>query len=245
MPPTLEESRELLLGAVRGADVTFLRYEGNRGDDLIEAGTRALLGGAGIPYSFVHVDGAESVRTLRGDLLLLGGGGGWCRYWAHSPEVMASAHGFARAVVFPSSFDTTDARTRHSLKLTKARLFSREEESARRVPRSTLAHCPSFFTDLSQYQRSGSGTLLAYRTDHESARGWVPDGNDDISLTRSSLEEWLGAIAGAEEVRTDRAHVMIAAALLGKRVRWRDCGYFKVRSMARTWLRGYDVKEEK
>lgn len=241
MPPTLEESRELLLDAVRGADVTFYRSQGNRGDDLIEAGTRALLDGAGVPYRVV-LD--EDIRDFSGDLLVIGGGGGWSRYWHHSPVVLLGATGFERVVVFPSSFDLGDQLTSVMLTVTGARMFAREAVSAEAVPGSVLAHCPSFFFDFKPWIQSGHGTLHAYRSDHESLGEPVPDDNVDISLVPGRVQGWLGLIAGYAEVHTDRAHVMVAAALLGKRVRYRPNAYHKVASMAQTWLGDYDVEAE-
>jgi hypothetical protein len=232
---SLDASRTLLLDAVSGADVTFYRSEGNRGDDLIEAGTRALLDGAGIPYRFLF---KEDIRQFSGDLLLIGGGGGWCHYWRHSPSVLIDATGFERVVVFPSTFDMTEPLTAFVVQHTTATLFAREMVSAKVA---TFAHCPAMFYPF-RSRRHGAGILHAFRTDHESSGAPVPPDNVDIASISCSLEAWLSLIDHFREVHTDRAHVLIAAAMLGKRVRWRPNGYFKVRAIAET-LAGYDVAE--
>lgn len=238
LPASLERSRELLLAAVAGADVTLYRSQGNRGDDLIEAGTRALFDGAGIPYRFLH---AEDVRAFSGELLVIGGGGGWSRFWRHSPGVLIDAVGFDRVVVFPSTFDLGDPLTAHVVATTSARLFAREAVSAAAVPSSTFAHCPSLFADVDRHRRRGAGILHAFRTDHESAGLELPADNLDVSRIDCSLDAWLGLLAGYDEIHTDRAHVLVAAALLGKRARWRPNAYFKVAAIAAT-LTGYDVE---
>lgn len=233
---TVSESRELLLDAVAGSDVTFYRSLGNRGDDLIEAGTRALLDGAGIPYRFLF---NEDIRNYSGDLLLIGGGGGWCRFWRHSPSVLIDAVGFDRVVVFPSTYDLSEPLTAHALRTTPARLFARELVSAAAAS-ATFAHCPAFFYPFRSQER-GRGTLHAFRTDPEASGEPVPPDNIDVANIACSLEAWLRLLDHYGEVHTDRAHVMLAAALLGKRVRWRPNGYFKVASMAET-LAGFDVR---
>jgi hypothetical protein len=238
---TVAQSRNLLLDAVAGADITFYRSGGNRGDDLIEAGERALFDGAGIPYRYLH---AEVIEDYAGDLLFIGGGGGWCRFWDHSVGVLAGAERFERVVVSPSTFDPHDILVRDALRDTRARLFARDTVSAALVPRATLAHCPSFFFDFTPYHQPGEGILHAFRTDHERAPDVIiPGDNVDISLVAPDLSAWLGVIAAHVEVHTDRAHVAVAAALLGKRVRWRDSGYFKTRAVIETWLTDYDVAE--
>jgi hypothetical protein len=235
---TLEESRALLLGAVSDAELTFYRSDGNRGDDLIEAGTRALLDGAGIPYRFLF---AADLREYEGELLLLGGGGGWCRFWRHSPNLLMDARGFDRVVVFPSTYDLGDSRTRYVMEASRATFFAREWTSAEKTG-AAFAHCPSLFYDVAPYRRPGSGVLHAFRTDDEASGAPIPNDNLDVSLIHCSLDAWLTLLAGYEEVHTDRAHVLFAAAMLGKRARWRDNGYFKVRACAAT-LDGYDVEE--
>jgi exopolysaccharide biosynthesis predicted pyruvyltransferase EpsI len=60
----------------------------------------------------------------------------------------------------------------------------------------------------------------------------VPTGNDDISLTCFGLDHWLWKIAQHAKISTDRAHVMIAATLLGKQVEYYRTNYHKVPAIA-------------
>ncbi len=84
--------------------------------------------------------------------------------------------------------------------------------------------------------------MYAYRADREAAGEPIPEGNCDLSATCESLDEWLWTIARHAEVDTDRAHVMIAAALLGKRVRYRASSYHKVPAIAEYALADYPVR---
>jgi GT2 family glycosyltransferase len=238
----VEDSRRRLLRAIDGAeDLTFLRGAGNLGDELIFAGTRRLLGG----LAYREVPLAELPR-VSGHTALLAGGGAWCRpYHELMPQMLPLAElRFERVVVLPSSFDLEVEAVRFALGRTRARVFAREAESYRRlrgVCDAGLAHDCAFFFDYAPYARAGRGVLQAFRSDRE-AVGPAPAGSIDISVRCSSLDEWLWTIAAHEVILTDRAHVMIAAALLGKQVEYLPSSYHKLPAIADYALGGYDVR---
>jgi exopolysaccharide biosynthesis predicted pyruvyltransferase EpsI len=242
---SLAESAELLREAVGSPDehFWFYRAKGNVGDSLIEAGTTQLL--EGYWYDSLY---DTDLRRCEGRLLVIGGGGGWCHAWRHSSlDLIDAERGFEKVVVFPSTFDVSEPLVRMALADTKATLFARERRSFEDVGQIrdvTLTHCPAFFFDFEPYMEHGTGTLYAYRRDRESAGKPVPPSNVDISLAASDLDNWLRIIAEHEYVHTDRAHVAIAAALLGKKLTVRPTAYFKVRSIVETWLGDYDITWE-
>ena len=84
--------------------------------------------------------------------------------------------------------------------------------------------------------------MVSYRTDKESVLSELPESNHDISKSCSSLDEWLWTIARHAVVKTDRAHVMIAAALLGKVVDYWTSSYHKVPSIADYALKSFAVR---
>jgi len=238
------ESRRALLGAIgRIEDAVLFRGPGNPGDELIAAGTRRLLGAGGC----VERPLSELPRS-RGRTALLPGGGSWCSpYHEILPRALAVAERrFDRVVVLPSSFDPDVEEIARALSRTGARVFARERASLARIEglcRASLAVDCAFFFDFEPYRRSGSGTLNAFRTDREAAgTSPPPRGNDDISARCRSLDEWLWTIAGFEAVRTDRAHVMIAAAMLGKTVEYRSSSYHKVPAIAEYALGEFPVR---
>jgi rhamnosyltransferase len=241
--PELEASRARLLKAIgHPPDLTLLRPLGNLGDQLIWAGTRRLL--ANHDYREV---GFESLANVEGHTALISGGGAWCRVYQMMTQLLPLVEErFERVIVMPSSFDVSVSSVRAALLATRALVFARERESLRQlegVCRAELAFDCAFYFDYSPYRRPGRGCLNAFRTDVESSGLFaLPEGNVDISATCASLDQWLWAVARAACVRTDRAHVMIAAALLGKIVEYRASYYHKVPAIADYCLRGLPVR---
>ena len=134
----------------------------------------------------------------------------------------------------------------HALSRTRAVVFARERESYRQIRtvcNARLAHDAAFYFDFAPWRREGRGTLNAWRTDSESSqRHPLPADNVDISVACETLDEWLWTISRHTLVRTDRAHVLIAAALLGKRVEYRASSYHKVPGIATFALGGFPVR---
>jgi GT2 family glycosyltransferase len=240
----VEQSRQEILRVVGEVeDLVFVRGIGNLGDELIWAGVRALLGDR--PFREVSV---EELPGTSGHTALICGGGAFCHpFHEFMPQVLAVAEmRFERVVVLPSTFDTSVDVVREALRRTRAVVFARERESYGLIQSlcdARLAHDTSFFFDYEPYRQAGSGVLHAFRTDAEAAGGRpLPPDNDDISATAGTLEQWLGTVARHAVVRTDRAHVMIAAALLGKEVEFAESSYFKVPAIADYALEGFPVR---
>jgi exopolysaccharide biosynthesis predicted pyruvyltransferase EpsI len=238
----VEDSREVLLGAIgEPEDLTFIRLYGNKGDELIYAGTRQLL--ARRFYKEVSV---RELGGVSGHTALVAGCGGWCGPYhdmvKHLPVIETK---FERVIVMPSSFDVSVPSVRSTLARTKALVFARERKSfddIRGLCDAKIAHDCAFFFDYRPYLRRGEGCLVSYRIDEESALSIIPESNLDISKWCSSLDEWLWTIARHAVVKTDRAHVMIAAALLGKVVEYWTSSYHKVPSIADYALKSFPVR---
>jgi GT2 family glycosyltransferase len=248
----VEASRREILAAIGAPpDVTFVRSIGNLGDELIWAGTRRLL--AGLPAGAFREVGLAEVGTASGHTAVLAGGGAWCRpYHEALPKALGTIESrFERVIVLPSSFDPEVPEVRRALSGSRAVVFARERESFRRISglcAARLALDGAFFFDVSPYRQPGAGrgVLHAFRTDAEaSGRFALPADNRDLSLTASSLDEWLWTLARHASVRTDRAHVMIAAALLGLEVLFRPSSYHKLPAIAEYALGGFPVREER
>jgi glycosyltransferase involved in cell wall biosynthesis len=230
----IEASRDAILAEIaESPDLVLVRGLGNRGDELIWEGTRRLLSPR------IHREiGLDGLCSATGHTVLLSGSGALCRpHHDWMPRALAVAElRFERVVVLPSSIDPSEDAVREALSRTRATVFARERETYRRIRSlcdARLAHDCAFFFDFEPDRRPGCGVLNAFRTDAEArADRPVPPDNDDISLTAATLELWLERIATHELVRTDRAHVMIAAAMMGKRVEFAPGSYHKLEAIA-------------
>ena len=238
----VEESRDVLLRAIgEPEDLTFIRLWGNKGDELIYAGTRQLL--ARRFYKEVSV---RELGGVSGHTALVAGCGGWCGphhdMVKHLPVIETK---FERVIIMPSSFEVSVPSVRSTLATTKALVFARERKSFDGICRlcdAKIAYDCAFFFDYRPYLRHGEGCLVSYRTDVESVLSVIPEGNHDISKSCSSLDEWLWTIARYAVVKTDRAHVMIAGALLGKVVHYWTSSYHKVPAIADYALKSFPVQ---
>lgn len=238
----LAAQRNHILGLIAGApDLTFIRGRGNLGDDLIHAGTRRLL--ADLRYREI---GVWDMGGAGGHTALVCGSGGWCvPFHAQLPGALPLIEErFERVIVLPSSFDLGEPTVREALQRTKALVFAREREFYAQISRvcdADIGHDCAFHFDFGPYRRQGRGELIAFRTDADSVRSKLPAGNDDISLTCFGLDHWLWTVASYDAVATDRAHVLIAAAMLGKRVRFHGTYYHKVSGIADYSLSDFPV----
>lgn len=246
----IRECRRRLLRELDDArDLTFVRLRGNLGDYLIWAGARQLLRDR--PYREVA---AEDLGDVSGDVAVMSGCGGWCEpFHGLAPETLVELERrFERVVVLPSTFDPTFPMVREVLEASDAKIFARDRTSYELIAPmcdADLAFDCAFYFDYSPYcYRRAEGLLLAYRTDAESAIDWEslggrPRQNRDISRAAHDLDHWLWQIAGHETVRTDRAHVAIAGALMGRSVEYTATTYHKVPAIAEYSLQGLDVRE--
>lgn len=235
------ESRDRILARIgRSESVTFIRGYGNIGDDLIYAGARQLL--ANLHYDEV---GLTEISDQSGDLAVLAGSGAFCRTYPQMVKYLpVIEERFQKLVILPSSFDASVPEVRAALEKTKAFVYARELHSydqIRDLCPSELAHDCAFYFNYAPYARPGRGRLNAFRTDKEASGRSVPRENNDLSASCESLDQFLWTIARHEWIRTDRAHVMIAGAMLGKRVEYRASNYHKVPAIAEFSLSGFSI----
>src|SRR5699024_6446130 len=84
--------------------IVFIPSPGNWGDSLINAGTREFLRDFEIPYMERKRTEAHDLKNLKRMHIVIGGGGGWCRFWHSTPEyVMAIRSKAMHVTVLPTS----------------------------------------------------------------------------------------------------------------------------------------------
>jgi exopolysaccharide biosynthesis predicted pyruvyltransferase EpsI len=110
-----------------------------------------------------------------------------------------------------------------------------------------LAHDMAFLlskTEFQDYLMNGKGTANCYRTDKESARAFdMPNDNLDISLSwngelwhrpdfaKNITHNLASYLSAFETVKTDRLHVAILAAIIGKKVVLYPNNYYKIKAV--------------
>jgi GT2 family glycosyltransferase/glycosyltransferase involved in cell wall biosynthesis len=258
---SVRESAQAILDAIGSpADLTLVRCGHSAAVELATAGGRRLvrdedetikmLGARRMSdtpgLDFNEID-LEQLSSVRGDTALLAGCDFSRSHQDVAPRALAIAEmRFRRVIVLPCSADPSDETVADVLERTQALVFAREPESLRVISRlceSRLACDCAFFYDFSPFRDlPGRGMLNAFRSDLNYERLQpLPDDNDDISARVLDVGEWLDAIAPHEAVRTDRAEVLIAAALMGKRVEFDDPLDSSLQSIADWALGAFNV----
>lgn len=211
---------------------------GNIGDHLIWAGTTDLLDSAGINYEPMSLHEVKDAHYPRSSLLIPGSGA-FEQFWHEwLPDVVLQAsNNFRKVIVLPSSFDSSVPVVARCLSQHNVFGFAREARSYRSIKafgRAALSFdCAVYYQKFTDGKCSDprpmddGALLLALREDKGSLlplQGLAPNpsSNQDISLTKTNLDEWIDSIAQAESIVTDRLHVAVAGVLLGKRLTYLD-----------------------
>ena len=150
---------------------------------------------------------------------------------------------FDRIYILPASFDVASTKIKGFLSSLTKKIFiyCREKNSYAAVKNSVpfpenifLDKDMEFYMDHDIWKKDGKGNLMAFRKDQERGKDIIcrltimfhkmrtifsPDGLN-IDIMQGTHNEWeraLESISKFEKIYTDRVHVAIAAALLGKK----------------------------
>ncbi|MCI0619567.1 polysaccharide pyruvyl transferase family protein [Candidatus Wolfebacteria bacterium] len=214
-----------------GAPVDFFRFPGNYGDSLIWHGTKILLSSLGITERYVELS-----SPVYSKILFIDGGGNFVDYYIDIKDfLLKKANVYKEIVILPHTiFGEQQVEILNSVQgdLT---VFCREKISAEFIEKKLthgklyVWHDCAFYNSFEKIPGKGSGILNAFRIDKESVCE-IPESNMDISYNgyaQKPLDEFLVMIRKYKEVHTDRLHVAIGAALLGKQVRLFPNSYYK------------------
>lgn len=229
---------------LRGEKVYLFPKAGNAGDGLITYATFYLLN----KYE-IEVEALHQGQVVSGKIVLIGGGGNLVEGRYHEVEELIEQHvEHNEVILLPHTivgYKDILSETHRNL-----RVFCREHVSFEAAlanganPEKThLSHDLTFFLDrehFKEYFKDSSGELHVLRTDGESTHAVeVPPQNIDISLSwngdiwtspdfcRHVTHSLAAFIAPYESVVTDRLHVSILSAFLGKKVTLLSNQYFK------------------
>ena len=231
-----------------GKEVYVLLNSGNAGDGLIHEGGRRLFRKLGIrTREFLYPADVE------GETLLIYGCGGFGG--VSTRRVGESRHyipRFRETIILPSSFDTgrNEVATFLGELPSNVTVYSREKIShamAREVmtfpDNLRLDQDLAFHCDYRSWAANrGSGTLVCFRTDAETARKTLPPATIDVSRFGDKHDSWplLYTVSRFAEVHTDRMHVGIVAAMTGKKTFLFDNSYHKIRAVYEHSLSGME-----
>lgn len=236
-----------LFERLRGTEVAVLPNPGNCGDGLIWLGLRSLCREYDLRVLEIEVDFPAAGRVL----LVPAAGNLSTHYHSMTDLLGPYLASFDEVYILPCSVDASDPDVARFLQTLPphAHLFTREKYSYAQAryavgddARVHLDHDLAFSFDYGRWDARGRGSLNAFRGDFESIGLPLPGDNLDLSVLGTSghgevLPRLLQHIAA---VHTDRAHVMICAALLGKETHVYPNDYHKVRGIYEYSLAGRD-----
>jgi exopolysaccharide biosynthesis predicted pyruvyltransferase EpsI len=240
-----------LLSAIRavseGRRVDFYPSPGNWGDALINLGSRQFLQSHKIAVRELRRSDASEKDDLGAEarVAIVGGGGGWNRNWYSTIGFVETLQRlYHHVVVLPSSFDH---ELLAAIDREKVTLFTRADDSG--VADVSFCHDMAFFCRVPSLpdQRLGQ-PLIALRRDKERHADAVdPDRNWDLSLLGTADTdpiEFFGIVNRFLTIFTDRLHIAIAGAMLGRKVLLLDGNYRKNEGVFRASLKPYFSRVE-
>jgi exopolysaccharide biosynthesis predicted pyruvyltransferase EpsI len=225
-----------LFMSLRGTEIVYIANPGNAGDGFISFATMELLHAHGVKFLSRGIDYQGENK-----IILFGGGGNLIegRYLSMATAVRRNAQLNECYVLPQSSFGFSDLCRFTEANLT---IFCREPISYRGVlaaggnpERVHLAHDMTFYLScfgdrITQDPARKPSILFALRTDGEATDDVIPLENKDLSLTLEGAD-WgnrkvafhssmlvASQIQQFDVVVTDRLHIAIMSAFLGKKV---------------------------
>ncbi|WP_424965108.1 polysaccharide pyruvyl transferase family protein [Dinoroseobacter sp. S375] len=205
--------------------VTEIVNSGNWGDALIHAGQAAFLADVGISVDPVPIGQLRKnkfhhrfMAKLRGPRhkAIVTGSGAFRDFYNRPDEIAIAASRFANVFVMPSSFPF-----RPKLDPERTIFWRRDAlESLDGLPEARFCHDMAFYLQPKPRKATKRDGIL-FRTDIERVDVELPASNVDLSnegTHRSDIEPFLDRIGDFEVIHTNRLHVGIGGALLGREV---------------------------
>lgn len=243
--PEFDHLASTLRDIIQGRPVVFFINPGNWGDSLIREGAEAFLTHNGVTYTaFRFKDIIKRRKTLAqikaqmghpDPVMIYNGNGAFTSHYDIGKTIAKLTTEFGTSIVLPSTFA---AEADALFAGTQAHLFVRDKfESQSNAPGVPFCHDMAFFLDAPTVPITrGTGLFMRRDTEAVGAGGEVK-GNVDLSKkgrAHSSVDKFWKRIGAFEEIHTDRLHVGIAGALLGRRVHLYANNYFKIRAIYRS-----------
>lgn len=233
-------------------DAVFYPGYGNLGDGLIALGTLDLFEDLGWAPKCIHGRHKEVFSGY--SHIVMGGSGGWVKgMWeTYLEQTVAFLQNGGHLLILPTSFSGFGSEfVPYADQVT---IFCREQRSydellRQGMPEDRIFVCPdmAFYTKEEHFadlETEGRYPVLQiFRLDEEGGRKSPPRESVDLPLLFNDIQ-WasieqcvkpLRAVAGLisqfECVETDRLHMAVLAALIGRTVRLEPSSYFKIKAI--------------
>lgn len=216
--------------------VIFSPSKGNWGDGLINYGTRQFFAFFGIEFEELNKSSLQTdlnEEKFRDEVVVLGGGGAWSRNFNGARRVTEQIAEQAKSVVvLPTTYDLAAVDADNVV------YFARDRyNSCDKVPHAFFCHDMALFADLAVAEPSNRvWRLFAMRDDREGhGIGKLVSNNFDISRLGDGdyrfVDPLFNIVNNFKLVCTDRMHVAIVGAMLGRKVMLVEGNYAKSRDV--------------
>lgn len=229
----------------QGRPIVEIVNSGNWGDALIHAGQAEFLHDIGVDVIQIPVQKLQRSKPIKTALkrwikrerAIVTGSGAYRDVYARPAELAQAAKRFAHVLVMPSSYPF-----RPSYDANRTTYWRRDDlESMGAVPEARFCHDMAFY--LQPAPRDVTQDVgVFFRADAERTDMEPPPGNIDISAEgthKSDIEPLLDRIGACRVVHTNRLHVGIGAALLGREVHVYPGSNRKIEAMFKASLEPY------
>lgn len=229
--------------------IDYIIPGGNKGDGLIYEGLKKYFKTYNIQTNILN----NNNFTKQNNILFIAGGGAFSKAFHkgnhYKPNLINK---YNEVWILPSSFDISVIPVidfLNKLNYNNIKIFARELKSYHDLQKVYkgkvfLDDDTAFNLDFSKYKIKGSGVIYAIRQDSENNKN-INDyfKNKKINdLSKGPHQNWkelLEEISKYEEVHTNRAHISIAATLMGKKTYVYPSNYFKQKEIFKYSLQKY------
>jgi exopolysaccharide biosynthesis predicted pyruvyltransferase EpsI len=232
-----------IIKSASGRRIVYVPNPGNFGDGLIRSATKRFFYDYKIKHTEINVGYKGGRCILTPDLLrskrnyfIYGGGGAWHNDCNFGYKVCKYINSFTKHyTVLPTTFSLDS--TKHLV----GKLYRRDERgSIYYRENSTFCYDMAFYlyavkNSLPKFPKPNFEVGQFFRGDNEASKNQNFVGeNLDLSTLGDHMSEMNGfytEISKYETIHTDRLHVAIGGAILGKEVKIYTGNYFKIRDI--------------
>ena len=230
------------LSNLKGQKIKYVANPGNAGDSLIAKGTLCVFRQLNLDFKICHIN-----NQFFGDTIIYGGGGNLIDKYNDLRNFLWRNHEHNKIIVLPHTISHCD----YLLQTINQNiyLFAREKVSHEYI-KSNMKHTENaflsddmafFIEDLDLHiNNSHIGECNAFRLDEEKTDIKIPADNKDISIDlihkentfnenhiNISSNNLFSYLCKFKTINTNRLHVGIAGALLGRQVNLYPNSYYK------------------